>query len=265
MLRSFQNRNTWDLISQFFKTDFKLKYNNSILGFLWVLIKPLAIFAILFTITSRVFVNQSIGHYPFYLLLGTIFSSFWNEGTMSGLGAIQNKSGLILKVNFPRYIVVISATLIPVINLLINLLVFFLLLTFFKGHEKTILPIHLGWFIVSILGLYMLIFTFSLFTSILYVKFRDLLHIWELFLQMLFWMTPIVYDASKVLHDGALKTVVTQLNPLSVFITAARDAVVYQDIKNPELVGIWLLVGIIGLLLGYAYFKRSVPRVAEDF
>jgi ABC-type polysaccharide/polyol phosphate export permease len=264
VFKSFKNRNTWDLIWQFFKTDFKLKYNNSILGFLWVLIKPLVLFAVLYTVTSKVFVNQNITYYPFFLLLGTIVNSFWGEGTMSGLNSILGKSGLILKVNFPRYIVVVSATLIPIINLIINSAVFFVLLLIFKDGPTPDL-IHYAWFVICMLGLYMLIFAFSLFTSILYTKYRDIQHIWELVLQMMFWITPIVYNPYAIFKPGILKDIVTKYNPVGVFITSARDAVVYKDIQRQGLTFAWIGIAFVLLNLGYFYFKNSVKRVAENF
>jgi ABC-type polysaccharide/polyol phosphate export permease len=266
MFKSLRKRNTWDLIGQFFRTDFKLKYNDSVLGFLWVLLKPLAIFLVTYTVTSRVFLNQSIEYYPVYLLMGTIFSSFWSEATLAGLNSIRNKSGLILKVNFPRFIVVISSTLIPIINFLINMLIF-LIIFFFFIHPHTYPGIaQYLWFILCFAGLYILVFAFSLFTSIFYVKFRDLQHIWELVLSMLFWVTPIVYNPDKIFHNaGFANFVITKLNPLSVFMASGRNALLYNEISHPEITLIWLGIGIIFSILGYFYFRVAVKRVAEDF
>ena len=198
------------------------------------------------------------------MLLGTILNSFWGEGTTSGLNSIMGKSALILKVNFPRYIVVVSATLIPIINLLINTTVFLVLLLFFREAPAPDL-IHYGWFIFCVIGLYLLIFSFSLFMSVLYTKYRDIQHIWELALQLLFWLTPIVYDPEKLFTPGILKDIVTKYNPVGVFLTSARNSIIYNDIQNQALTFIWFGVGLVTLCLGYFYFKRSVKRVAENF
>lgn len=264
MFQSFKKRNTWDLIWQLFRTDFKLKYNDSVLGFIWVLVKPFALFMIIYTVISTVFNPGSvIPNYPLYLLLGNMYLSYWIEGSTHGMESLLSRASVITKVNFPRYIVLLSSTLLSSVNFLINLLVFIIIAAFNHLNPS---PLQILWFIFCTFCLYSLITVISMFTSILFVKFRDLKQIWELFNQLIFWATPIVYSADTLIKKSALfDLLLTKLNPISVFLLSGRSAILYNDIDYKKSVFIWFIVIIIGGIIGYIYYKKSIKRIAEFF
>jgi len=251
------------------KTEFKLKYNNSALGFIWVLIKPLVIFMILFLVMSRVFPNGGSKFFPLYLLLGTIISGHFNEVTMSGINALLNKQALILKVNFPRYIVVISAMLLPFVNFLINLGIYlFIAITFF-GKLPGI--VSLAWFIFSYIMFFILMLGFSLYTSIWHVRLRDLGSIWELVLQLVFWLTPVFYDIELIKNKAQgtigslLLFAIQDMNPVSVFLQSAREAFIYDRVSNLDTVLVWFGIAVVFAYTGYLFFRKNVKKIAEDF
>jgi ABC-2 type transport system permease protein len=264
MFKSFKKRNTWDLITELFRTDFKLKYNDSLLGFIWVLVKPFSIFLIMYFVLTRVFTpSQEIPNFTLYLLLGNMVIGFWNEGTTLGMDSLLSRAGLITKVTFPRYIVLVSATLLSIVNFFINLLVFIVL-----GLINHISPSILEtlWFVFCILNLYLLILAVSMFISIAYVKFRDLKQIWELFNQLLFWATPIFYTIDSIAHRSSiLYFVITKLNPIAIMLNSARDAILYNKITYQSTVFIWFGIICVGLVLGYIFYKNSIKRIAEFF
>lgn len=264
MFESLKQRNTWDLIWQLFRTDFKLKYNDSILGFIWVLIKPFTIFAIMFFILSKVFPSGAIQYFPLYLLLGNMVMSFWTEGTMLGMGSLLSRAGLITKVNFPRYIVLVSSTILALVNFVINIFIFFLLAFFYTSNTPSLMQIL--WFVFCLGTLYLLITVVSMFLSVTYVKFRDLLHIWELFNQLIFWTTPIFFPIQALIEKSALiEIVLTKLNPISVLLISARSAILYNDIVLQRTVFAWFGIILIIGSLGYIYYKNSIKRIAEFF
>ncbi|MFW5719738.1 MAG: ABC transporter permease [Candidatus Dojkabacteria bacterium] len=263
MFTSLKQRNTWDLIWQLFRSDFKMKYNDSVLGFIWVLTKPFAIFTIMYFVVSRVFRFDDMEYFPLYLLLGNMFITFWTEGTTLGMGSLMNRQNLITKVSFPRYIVLISATFLALINFVINILIF-MVIGIFAGIMPGIL--QLVWFLGIILVFYFLIIVTSMILSVLYVKFRDMLHIWELVNQLLFWTTPIFYPVALVAERSKfMEIILTILNPISVLLTAARDAIIYDELTSEFIVGIWLIIMLIAGILGYFYYKYSIKKVAEYF
>lgn len=257
-------QNTRDLIWQFVKTEFKLKYNNSVLGFIWVLIKPLVIFFILYIVMSKVFPNGSLQYFPLYLLLGTIVSGQFSEATTAGINSLLNKQSLILKVNFPRYIVVISAMLLPAINFFINLSIYFIVSIGFYGKVPSLLSIL--WFFVAYILLFLLMLGFSLFTSIWHVKLRDIGSIWELVIQLIFWLTPVFYDLNVVRQKSEfMGTLIGDVNPVTVVLQAIRNAFIYDQVTNKILILVWYIIALLLVISGYFYFRKNVKKIAEDF
>ena len=90
--------NYLELLREFIKTDFKLRYKNSYLGIIWIILKPLATFSVIYVVWSNIMVMDA--DYKMGLLLGIMLMSFFNEGVMMGLGALMAKSGVILKIKF---------------------------------------------------------------------------------------------------------------------------------------------------------------------
>lgn len=250
--------NLKDLLVELVKTDFKIRYNNSFLGFLWVLIRPFMMFTILYTVFSHFFGGGTgIENYPLYLLLGTITFQFFSEGTINGLHAILGKAGIILKVNFPKEIAVVSSTVIAIINYAINLCIFGVFAIIFKTEANIGSVLY---FIFIIAMLYLLILTFGFIISILHVRFRDISPIWELTLQVLFYLTPIIYPMEFL--NGWIYNVVA-LNPLTRIILSARSALIYGEIEFVKTNLIMLAIIIPAFFLSLYVFKKSIKGIAE--
>src|SRR5665213_419782 len=118
---SKQNR---ALLSELVRTDFKLRYQGSALGYAWSLLRPLLLFVILYFVFVKVLKSGgNIPHFPVYLLLGIVIWNFFVEMTVQSLGSIVGRGDLIRKIRIPRWIIVFSSSLSAVINLLLNLVV----------------------------------------------------------------------------------------------------------------------------------------------
>lgn len=117
------------LIRELALTDFKLKYQGSILGYLWSLVKPLMLFTVLYFVFTQILkIGGSIEHYPVYLLLGVVMWGFFAELTSISLGSIVERGALIRKVYFPRIILVVSRGFTSLLTFLLNLIVVFVFL-----------------------------------------------------------------------------------------------------------------------------------------
>lgn len=256
MKQRFANKN--DLLIELVRTNFKLRYNNSFLGFLWVLLKPFCMFLVLFFIFSY-FRGGWIENYQVYLLLGIILYTFFNEGVVFGMNSILGTAHIILKVNFPREIALTSSVVMAVVNLTINLLILGVFILFNPLHVTLLSIIY---FVGVLLVLFLLVYGISFFSSIVLVKLRDLEHITTLIMQLLFYATPIFYPVT-ILPESVRKVVL--LNPLTVIVQAARSALIYGKIEKLPEMGIVLGVSVVLLILGHRYFKRNVKRIAELF
>src|SRR4030042_6585150 len=112
------------LLKQLVKTDFKLRYQNSVLGYLWSLLKPLALFTILYIIFAKFLrIGDEVPNFAIYLLLGIVLWSFFAEITVGSVTLIVAKGDLLRKLNFPRYNIILAGSLSALINLFLNLLV----------------------------------------------------------------------------------------------------------------------------------------------
>lgn len=177
------------LLGELVKTDFKLRYQGSALGYLWALLRPLLMFAILYIVFAKLLkFGGDVPHYPVYLLTGTVLWNFFTECTGLGIQAIVSRGDLLRKINFPKYIVVLSATSTAVINLLINLVVI-IIFALING----VLP-SWSWLLVpfSIIELYAFALGISFLLGAINVKYRDVTSIWDVLTQALFYAVPIL-------------------------------------------------------------------------
>lgn len=248
-----------DLAAELIRTSFKLRYNNSVLGFLWVLLNPLLTFLILYIVFSNFSKDQSIENYPVYLLSGLIIYTFFSESLIFGMNSLLEKAGIILKVNFPRELAVVSSSTMAVINLSINLIVL-TVFALFTGVHTTVWGV--GYFFFCLAVLFILMLGLSFFTSILLVKLRDLTHIADLVVKLMFYATPIFYSVT-ILPLAVQKLMA--YNPLAIIIGAARTGLLYGKIIEVDKMLALLVLGIVLLTLGWFYFNKQVKRIAEKF
>lgn len=245
-------------------TDFKVRYQGSALGYLWSLLKPLFLFAILYVVFTKFFkFGSGIPHYPVYLFLGIVMWSFFAEATANGMGSIVGRGDLIRKISLPRHLIVISGTFSALINLLLNMVVVFVF-AFINGLEP-----RLTWLLLPIMlvELFIIAQAFAFFLAAFYVKFRDASYIWEVVMQALFYATPIIYPLSFVAekyHKFLL------LNPIAQTIQDARYVFVSNDtitawkvLAFPYIVIPFVLIAIM-LVIARAYFIKESKYFAEN-
>lgn len=254
-------RSNVDLLWELVKTSFKMRYQNSILGFLWVLIKPYTMFLVLYLIFSNI-VRSSVDNYALYLLIGVIFITFINELLVLGQLSLLERAQIILKVNFPRYIAIISALIGAVINLFINL-VLIIALIIIADIDISILNFLALIFVVFTIFIWGIAIAF--FTSILTVRVRDLKNIIELGMFVMQYATPVFYSLDDALiPDGKLKTLIS-INPLTILMNQTRAALgVYGEFNIMLMIGI-LLLGLATLIITYMFFESRVKKIAEHF
>ncbi|MDD5040095.1 MAG: ABC transporter permease [Patescibacteria group bacterium] len=246
----------WNLVRELAIADFKLRYQGSVLGYLWSLVKPLLLFGVLYLVFS-VFMRFDIAQYNLYLLLGVILWGYLAEGTTTAISNLVNKGGLIARVSFPRTIIVVASTVTSLITLFLNLIVFMI---FFIASG---VPVHatVVLFPLLLLELYLITTGLGLLISALNIKVRDLSHIWEVMLQIGFWATPIIYSMSMI---PAKYHFWYFMNPMTRIIKYSRDVVIYGI--APDLKGVIasFFMAIALFVVGYLVFKKREPYFAED-
>ena len=269
-IRFFEKRNRV-LLAELVKTDFKLRYQGSALGILWSVLKPLMIFVVMYFIFVKFLriTDSSIPNYAITLLLGLSLWGFFTEAVTLGMNSIVARGDLMRKINFPKYIVIISSMVSALISLSINLLVV-LAFAIFAGVKfqwsVLILPFNIILLFATAFGL-------ALILSTLYVKFRDISHIWEVFMQILVYSMPIMYPISmvtKVSIFGVSIAKIMMLNPIALAIQDIRHNLIAHEtptfwtlFENYWFVLIPILVTTLLVAFGLWYFNKNSKKFAE--
>lgn len=256
------------LLRELVLTDFKLRYQNSTLGYLWALLKPLFTFAIIYVFFVVVLgIGKGVTNWGVALLLGIVLWTFFQEVVKQGLKSIVSNGGVIRKINFPKYIIVVSASLSAIINLLINLavvVVFAVINHVEPSWSMLLIPLFIIELYVFGLGLAFLF-------SAVNVKFRDIGYIWDVLTQALFYGSAIMFPLNKVLEVSREGAILLLLSPITQAIQDARHfgitatadtAITITD--NVYIILAPYVVAVATFIFGAWYFKRRSPYFAED-
>jgi ABC-2 type transport system permease protein len=233
-----------------------MRYYGSILGYIWSLLKPLALFGVLYLVYT-VFFNQQTPHYKPFLLLGIILWDYFSQATNAGMNGFIGNYQMIRKVYLPRYVLVAAAVSSAFIGLLFNLVVFFI----FALIDGVPMEWRMLWFVPLLLAFYLLTLGIGFILSIIVVKVRDMLSLWEVFIQLGFWLTPIIYPASNIPEKWRP---LFFLNPVCGLITYSRHFLI--GIGESTLIGYAyvLLVSAVLFILGLFIFKWKEGAMVED-
>ncbi|MBJ7355516.1 MAG: ABC transporter permease [Thermoleophilaceae bacterium] len=248
--------------------DFKLKFFGSILGYAWQLVKPLAMFGVLyFVFTEVVRLGEGVPHYGVVLLSGIVLMSFFTESTVGAIGSVLGAEGLIRKIAFPIMAIPLASVTSVFLTLFLNYGVV-MLFAVANGVKPMV-----GWLqIVPLLFLlYLVAASVAVSLSAYYVRFRDVQPIWEVIAQVLFYASPVIYPISFVQERSETLAKIMMCNPVATIIEQMRHAAI--DPTAPSAVDVlgswWMLaipMGIVVLLALFGYFsmKRLAPTVAEE-
>ena len=225
-------------------------------------------FAVLYVVFVKFFkLGADVPHFSVYLLTGLVFWNFFAEITNLGVGAIVDKGDLLRKINFPKYIVIISTAVSALINLALN---FFVVIIFaiFSGVDFSWSALYL--LPLLVIELFAAAIAVSLLLSAIYVRIRDVNYIWEVFMQVFFYVTPIVYPFSRVSNDYPWLAKLLLLNPIAQAIQDIRHLIItpFTPTVWSYVGGVWAFVPVIiviGLFtFAVVFFKKRAPYFAEE-
>lgn len=255
-----KHENYKELVMRLAKTDFKLRYHGSALGYLWAILRPLLMFTILNFVFSSIFNFRNSGtpNYPLELLTGILMFQFFSEGTVSGMNALLAKSQLVTKIYIPRWTIILGSTVNALFVYGMNLIV---LSVFFVIYGITpSIPAILMFFFLSAL-LYIIIIAFSFLTAPLLVRFRDLSMIWEVLLQVLMYASPIIYPLTMMPENIQR---IMLWNPLAFIIHFTKRVLIEDYFTNFWNI-FYLLIGVFGIFtISLLIYRKTEKRVAEE-
>jgi ABC-2 type transport system permease protein len=257
-------RRFFDLLWLMAVTDFKKNYFDTVLGYLWSLVRPLLLFAVLlFVFTQIVKIGENTPNYPVILLFNIVLYSFFQEATTNSVTSVVSQEGIVRKTQFPRLVIPLATVLTAAFNFGLNLIVVFIFILAW-GIDPT-----WTWLLFPFALALIFVFTTAVATmlSALYVRFRDIQIIWTVVAQVLFYATPILYPISAVPETYQH---ILMVNPLAPIFVEIQGWVV-----NPDATTASEATGALGLLpaatiyvvvcvLAAWVFNREAPRIAEE-
>lgn len=245
--------------------DIKTKYRRSTLGVLWSVLNPLLMMCVLTAVFSKVLrvgVDDLgyIGGYPLFYLTGYVMFNFISESTNFSLVSILNNAGLIKKVYMPKYVFPLEKCCYAFINMCLSFVAFIIVFLFFliKGDitlSTSMLTMLLA--IVPMIYIFFFAFGLSLFVSATAVFFRDVLHLWSVFLSLWMYASPIIYPLETL--PEWLRSIL-RINPLTHYIDYFRAVLIQGRIPGLEENLICILFSLAALGLGIVTFRKRQDK-----
>ncbi len=253
--RSRQRSNYASLILQFALKDFKIRYTHSVLGYTWSVINPVIFFGLYYIVATN-FLKVEIPRYPAFLLLSVMMWNFFFEGSSRGVGSLLARADVLSKMVMPREVVVYSSLLSAGLTFAINLLVLMVLL-WSTGTELTASVVC---FPILLMDLIALTLGIALLLSPIYVRFHDIGYLWDIVLQVGFWMTPILYSELNVPERWRW---IVWWNPVARILVDSRRSLVYGLFPGTRGFFITTLYSLGVLLVGILVFRKLQAKVAD--
>jgi lipopolysaccharide transport system permease protein len=246
---------TLRIVRELVVAEFKLRYHNTFLGYFWTLIKPLMLFGVIYLVFS-IFMRYPVENYAIYLLLGVLVWNFFSEATLMGMNTFINKRDLVTKIYFPRAALIFASVISSMITLLLNMVIFFIFLL-----AAGVQP---GWegffFLIYLVEMFLIACGVTFILASMYIHFHDMQHIWEILLQIGFWLTPIIYPIDIV--PARFHSLIF-LNPWARVIEYSRDIFIRGHIPSLYLNTLLAVGSIVIFAVGWAIFKTQEGKIAE--
>ena len=240
------------IIREFAVADFRLRYHDSVLGYIWFLLSPILMFSVYYFVFSLV-ISVNVPNFAFYLILGILSYNYFQDCTFSAMYSIMSKASLIKKVNFPRYLIVFASSMTGTFSLLVNLGLVVIAILISRGVPPLI------WLLpIPIICLFLFSTGVGFILAALHVRFRDLSQIWNVLVLALFWLTPVVYDIKSLPPSTQI---IVFLNPLARIFMLFRHYLLY-DFFEPRFLIITIAVSVFVFFIGFRVFRHWQDQIA---
>lgn len=271
-----QGRVRWELLVGLVRKDLKVKYQGSVLGFLWSLANPLLLLVV-YTFVFQVVLKSGIPQFGFYLLSGLLVWNMFAGAVGTSTAAVVGNSGLVKKVRFPLSVLPLSQVGFALVHFVLQLFVLLVVMAV-TGNTEFAGP-HLLLAVPAIAVALLFTVAVSFLVAGLNVRYRDTQHVVEVVLMAGFWINPIVYSVSLVKTELGDLYWAYFLNPMAGVVVAMQRAIYAQNPTLPngstvlaadgyafylEKLGIGALVSAAVLALGLWVYHRLSADFAEE-
>jgi ABC-2 type transport system permease protein len=243
----------YDLVSR----DIKTKYRRSVLGVLWSVLNPLLMMLVLTAVFSQIIRVEVEGGFALFYLTGYIIFNFVSESSNFSLFSVINAGGLIKKVYIPKYVFPLEKTIFSLVNMLFSLTAFVIVFVVFLITGQVELHATMLLFFVPMIYVFVFALGLNLIVSTLNVFFRDVGHLWSVFMTVWMYATPIIYPLDLV--PSWLQSLI-RLNPLYHYVNYFRNVMIYGTL--PSLADNLICIGyaLCFLAIGITIFRKNQDK-----
>ena len=246
--------------------ELKVRYKRSVLGLVWTMLNPLLLMVV-YTVVFTTIMPTAMPDFSIFLLSGLLPWLFLSTALLQGMNSVLGNQDLIKKIRLPQAVFPLSVVGSNLVNFSLSLLPLFLVMLVL-GH-----PLKPALLFLPVAALVLTVFAagVTLFFASATVFFRDVRHLTEVLLQILFYLSPVLYDAGQIDRVASkawwapLFRGVLQINPLTYLLPLVRDPVYRGELPPLETIGLAALCAATTLALGYAVFRRLEPRHIHHF
>ncbi len=236
------------LFEELVKRDFKKKYKRTVLGMLWSLISPLMQLLIM-SVVFKNFFGRGTEHYTIYLFAGNLVYSFFKDSTTGGMNSLMQNAGIITKINLPKYMFLLSKNVASLINFGLTLIIFFIFVAVdgIGFHFRFLMLIY------PIVCLIIFNIGCGFILSALFVIFKDVQYLYDIFTLMLMYLSAIFYPTDT--YSERVQQMF-YLNPIYVYITYFRRIILDGYIPGLATHGLCLFYALLALAVGALIYKK---------
>lgn len=237
------------LFEELVKRDFKQKYKRTVLGMFWSMLSPLMMLLVMALVFTKFF-GRTTPHYIIYLFCGNLLFNYFKDATSNGMTSLVSNSGIITKVNVPKYLFLFSKNVSSLINFGLTLIVFFVFVA--------IDGIAFSWKFLLLLYPIACLTVFNvgvgLILSALFVVFKDVRYLYDIFTMVLMYLSAIFYN----IEAYSLKIqYLFYMNPVYVYIRYFRKIVIENDIPEPSFHLLCLFYAAVVFIIGCVVYKKN--------
>lgn len=236
------------LFEELVKRDFKKKYKRTLLGIAWSLLSPLLQLGVMSLVFSNFF-GRNTPHYTIYLFCGTLLFSFFKESTIGGMSSLMNNAKIFSKINIPKHMFLLSKNVSVILNFLLNLVIFFIFVLF----DGILLNSKMIMLLYPIICLIILNIGMGLILSALYVFFRDIAYLYDIFVLLLNYLSAIFYTLDQ--FPSKIQNIFL-LNPVYCYIKYFRLIIIENTIPSIEYHLLCIMYALIILFIGLYVYKK---------
>jgi lipopolysaccharide transport system permease protein len=239
--------------------DIKVKYKQTVLGFLWAVLQPLAMALLFSFFLGKAITNYTNMQTPYvvFALSGLVLWGIFSSGISNAGNSMVSNANIIKKIYFPRLIIPISAVLVGVFDFFMAFSVFIVFCLF---NHVTFSWLAIIYFPVAVVLTSLATFGIGTFLAALNVKYRDFRYIIPFLVQFLLFLTPVIYPLT-ITSNRYLKLIMA-LNPMSAPLDLFRAGIGVGQVDT-TVCGLSILSSLLLFIIGLVYFRKTEAYFAD--